>query len=125
MNSEKFVKQLNEVQDLMKDEKYKEAIVILEKLKIIEKKGEFDYTLTHKLYQLISNAHSLFNQQNIVKIMQELMIQKRIMPISELNELINQRTELEMKDSEFRRELEILILRGILPYNIEGDLVIF
>ncbi len=125
MELEKFVKRLNEAQELMKNEKFKEAIVILEKLKIIEKNGEFDYKLTHKLYQLLSNAHSLLNQQTIVKVMKELTIQQKTISVNELSELIRQRVDIDIKDGEFRRELEILILKGILPYSIEGDLIIF
>ncbi len=41
MNTQDFVKKLNDAQDLMSKEKYKEAIIILEKLKEIEKKTRF------------------------------------------------------------------------------------
>ena len=67
MEPHEFTKQLMEVQELMKTEKYAEALVILSKLKDIEKKGDFDYSLTHKLYQLDSNCHSLYNQEKILK----------------------------------------------------------
>lgn len=125
MDVEQFVKQLNEAQELMKDECYEDSIIILERLKVIEQQGEFDYKLTHKLYQLLSNAHSLLNQKIIVNAMKELLLKQKSIPINELNDLIKQRTNLNIKDGEFRREIEILILRGILPYNIEGDLIIF
>ena len=77
MNEEEFVKQLNEAHQLMKDEKFKESIIILEKLKDVEKKGEYSYGITHKLYQLISNAHSLYHQQEIQKFMGELLLQQK------------------------------------------------
>ncbi|MFW9951964.1 MAG: hypothetical protein ACFFKA_17740, partial [Candidatus Thorarchaeota archaeon] len=63
MNTEEFSSKLREVQNLMQQEKYDGAIQILETLKEIEKAGDFDYSLTHKLYQLLSNSKSLYNQQ--------------------------------------------------------------
>ena len=63
MDKQTFIGKLNEAQDLMKNEKYKEAVILLEKLREIEKKNEdFEYSLSHKLYQLISNSNSLYNQ---------------------------------------------------------------
>ncbi|MFX1396698.1 MAG: hypothetical protein ACFFAS_06595 [Promethearchaeota archaeon] len=125
MNVEYFIKQLNEAQDLMKEEKYEDSIVILERLKIIEEQGKFDYKLTHKLYQLLSNSHSFLNQKTIVNAIQELLIKQKSISIKELNDLIKERTNLNINDAEFRREIEILILRGILPYNINGNMIIF
>lgn len=125
MNEEEFVKQLNEAHQLMKDEKFKESIIILEKLKDVEKKGEYGYGMTHKLYQLISNAHSLYHQQEIQKFMGELLLQQKTITFSELNQLLKERMDLDLDVSIFRKELELLILRGLIACNIEGDRIIF
>ena len=62
MDKQTFIGKLNEAQDLMKNEKYKEAVILLEKLREIEKKNEdFEYSLSHRLYQLISNSNSLLS----------------------------------------------------------------
>ncbi|MFX1276102.1 MAG: hypothetical protein ACFFBP_06205 [Promethearchaeota archaeon] len=125
MNPNEFAQKLIEVQELMKDENYEEAIIILEKLKLIDQKGDFDYNLTHKLYQLISNSHSLYNQQVIVNEINSMMIKKKVITINELNQLISERTHLSLDDKEFKKEVELLILRGLLTGYIEGDLLIF
>ena len=62
MDSKEFQNQLTEAHDLMTHENYKDAIILLEKLKEAEKQSNFDYSLTHQLFQLLSNAHSLYNQ---------------------------------------------------------------
>ena len=60
MDANDFIKDLNDAQELMRNEKYKEALLLLGKLKEADKAGDFDYNLTHKLYQLISNFHPNF-----------------------------------------------------------------
>ncbi|MCJ7650443.1 MAG: hypothetical protein MUP85_17680, partial [Candidatus Lokiarchaeota archaeon] len=67
MKPNEFANRLNEVQELMAKEKYKEALVLLEGLKDLDKTSNFDYNLTHKLYQLDSNTRSLYNQQIILE----------------------------------------------------------
>ena len=125
MNPNEFAQKLVEVQDLMKNENYEEAIVILEKLKEIDKKGDFDYNLTHKLYQLISNTHSLYHQKIIVNEINSMMLKKKVYPISEIHQLINERTNLNLELADFKKEIELLILRNILTGSIDGDLLIF
>lgn len=122
MDSQEFVKKLSEVQDLMQKEKYKDAIFILDALKEIEKQGDFDYNLTHKLYQLISNTHSLYNQEIILKAMNESS--SKIVSFDTLLELVNKNSDLGLKKDILRREIELLILRGKLDVKIEKDTVI-
>ncbi|MFX1402011.1 MAG: hypothetical protein ACFE8V_12290, partial [Promethearchaeota archaeon] len=84
MKVKKFTDELNKVQELMSQEKYAEAITLLEGLKKIEKQGNFNYSLTHKLYQLDSNAQSLFNQQKILSLIFELSQQNKSIDFTEL-----------------------------------------
>ncbi|MHA1294638.1 MAG: hypothetical protein ACTSQJ_18535 [Promethearchaeota archaeon] len=125
MNKENFVKHLSKAQELMAEEKYKEAIVILEKLKEIEKKGDFNYDLIHKLYQLISNSHSLYNQQVIIKIIQKIAQNNNNLSLRHLLKLLREKENLKLDESILQREIEILILRGKLNSKIEGDNIIF
>ena len=119
MESQEFVKQLIEVQELMKEERYAEALVLLSKLKEIEKKGEFDYNLTHKLFQLDSNCRSLFNQDKILKQIQNFSQNQNSISFQELKESL--KTELNLDVGILRREVELLILRGLLKCKIEGN----
>ena len=123
MDSKEFVSSLNEVQDLMGEEKYEEALIILDELKEIERNGDFDYSLTHKLYQLISNSKSLLNQKIILSHIKEISKDKPSISFDELKELI--KNKLDISSDILRREIELLILRGLLTSKIEDNSIIF
>jgi len=125
MDTNHFTSKLREVQLLMKDEKYQEALIILDKLKEIEKAGNFDYSLTHKLYQLISNSYSLYNQQIILKVIQKESSQQELISFTELKEILKECENIDIDESILRREVEILILRSLLRCKIEGDELVF
>ncbi len=124
MNKNDFVSKLSEAQELMRDEKYKQAIIILEKLKVLEKEGDFNYNLTHKLYQLLSNAQSLYNQKIILEDIKSVS-NKNSISFQELNKMLSDKGELNIDIVILGREIEILILRGLLSCKIEGDKLIF
>ncbi len=124
MNKNDFVSKLSEAQELMRDEKYKQAIIILEKLKVLEKEGDFNYNLTHKLYQLLSNAQSLYNQKVILEAIKSVS-NKNSISFQELNKMLSDKGELNIDIVILGREIEILILRGLLSCKIEGDKLIF
>lgn len=125
MDSQEFLKRVNEVQELMKQENYKEAINIIEKLKEIEKNSTFDYSITHRLYQLDSNSRSLYNQQIILKTINNLSKKREIINFHELNREIKESVKLDLSNDILKREIEILILRNLLSCKIEGDKLIF
>ncbi|MFX1304833.1 MAG: hypothetical protein ACFFBV_13060 [Promethearchaeota archaeon] len=125
MNTKEFINQLNEVQKLMNLEEYKEAIMLLDKLKEIEKNSNLNYDITHKLYQLDSNSHSLYNQQIILKNINSLSNRRESISFQELNRILEESNELKLSNDILRREIEILILRNLLFCKIEGDSIIF
>ncbi|MFX0031386.1 MAG: hypothetical protein ACFE8E_05875 [Candidatus Hodarchaeota archaeon] len=125
MKVKKFTDELNKVQELMSQEKYAEAITLLEGLKKIEKQGNFNYSLTHKLYQLDSNAQSLFNQQKILSLIFELSQQNKSIDFTELRIKLKEKEQIELDEPNLRREIEILILRELLPCKIDEDKIVF
>lgn len=125
MDDQKFIKQLNEVQDLMQQEKYQEAVILIEKLKEFEKKNNYDYNLTHRLYQLDSNAHSLYNQQVILHIINDLSNRYDSISFQELNRVLKEKKELNLSNDILQREIEILILRNLISCKIDGEKLIF
>ncbi|NHJ19433.1 MAG: hypothetical protein EAX91_00715 [Candidatus Lokiarchaeota archaeon] len=125
METNDFVKSLNEVQDLMREEKYKDALIILDKLKEADKAGNFDYNLTHKLYQLISNSQSLYNQQRVLSIIKQISKKQKSISMLELMRILIDQENIELDEQLLRREVEILILRSLLNGRIEGDKIIF
>ena len=124
METKEIVKQLNIVRELMKEEKYDDAITLINKLKEIDKNNDFDYTFSHQLYQLDSNARSLFNQQIILKQIQEISSNQTSITFNNLNQLLKQKTELNLSNDILRREIEILILRNQLICKLDGENII-
>ena len=125
MEPKEFIDELNKVQDLLSQEKYSEAISLLENLKEIEKQGNFNYNLTHKLYQLDSNALSLYNQQKILDIISNLSQQQNSITFTELQKKLKEIENIALDETILRREIEILILRELLSCNIEGNKLFF
>jgi len=121
VSSQDFIEKLNEVQELMLKEDYKKAIIILDKLKTIDKQSDFNYNLTHKLYQLDSNVHSLYNQQLILKFIFNLSNKKKEISFEELLELLKKEESLEIDIGTLKREIEILVLRSLLTCSVEED----
>jgi hypothetical protein len=124
VSSQEFINQLNEVQELMLKEKYKKAILILDKLKTIEKENSYNYNLTHKLYQLDSNVRSLYNQQAILKYIYSLSISKKEISFKEIMDLLKKEESIEIDVGTLKREIEILVLRSLLTCKV-GENKIF
>jgi len=126
MNPKEFMDQLNKAQKLMNLEKYKEAIVILDKLKEIEKNSDynFNYGLIHTLYQLDSNCRSNYNQEIILTYIKKISNKQKLISLQELNQIIKKNEELDMDEDILRREVELLILRNLLTGTIKNDSII-
>jgi hypothetical protein len=125
MDVNEFIKQLNKAQDLMIQEKYNEAITLIKELKEIEKRGDFNYNLTHRLYQLDSNIHSLYNQQVILNHIIERSKKQKSVSLQEILLLIKKSANLDLSEDILKREIELLILRNLLNCKIDGDLLKF
>ncbi len=125
MNTKEFMNQLNKVQELMDLEKYKEAIILLDKLKEFEKNSNLNYDITHRLYQLDSNSRSLYNQQIILKQLNNISKMNYSISFHELNQVLKEKYKLELSNDILRREVEILILRNLLTCRIDGERLIF
>jgi len=123
MKPNEFADRLNEVQELMAKEKYKEALVLLENLKDLDKTSDFDYNLTHKLYQLDSNTRSLYNQQIILERLNSIGKEIDKISVAEFKEMLKLKDELLLEEPILRRELEILILRGIISIEFKGNML--
>ena len=125
MDANDFVKDLNDAQELMRNEKYQDALILLGKLKEADKAGDFDYNLTHKLYQLISNSQSLYNQQKVLSAIQKISQKRKSISFLELKEIVNEHENLDINEQVLRREVEILILRSLLEAKLEENDLVF
>ena len=124
ISSQEFINKLNEVQELMLKEDYKKAIIILDKLKIIDKQNDYNYNLSHKLYQLDSNVHSLYNQQIILQLIFERSREKKEIFFNELQEILKTEESLDIDIGTLKREIEILVLRSLLTCTIEDNRIL-
>jgi hypothetical protein len=125
MDANDFERDLNDAQELMSNEKYQDALIILGKLKEADKAGNFDYKLTHKLYQLISNSQSLYNQQKVLSTIQKISQNQKSISFPKLMVILKEQENLDLDVQILRREVEILILRSLLEGKIEGNDLIF
>lgn len=125
MDEKEFVEQLNKAKELMTQEKYNEAINLIEEIKEIERKSDINYNLTHRLYQLDSNIHSLYNQQVILNHISEISRKQKSVSLQEINLLIKRSAKLDISEDILRREIELLVLRNLLSCKIDGDLLNF
>ncbi len=125
MNTEEFMEQLNEAQNLMSQEKYKEAIVLLEELKEIDRETNLNYNLTHRLYQLFSNCQSLYNQKIILMHINEISKNSTSLTLQKLKQILKEEFKINLEEKILVREIELLILRGLLSCRIEDNKIIF
>lgn len=125
MDAKDFVKELNEAQELMKNERYSEALILLNKLKETDQAGDFDYNLIHKLYQLISNSRSLYNQQRILRVLKKISQDQKAISFLDLKDFLKEQEKFEIDEQILRREIEILILRSLLKAKLVGNDLIF
>ena len=127
MNPKEFIKLLNEARELMIQEKYTEAIAILEKLKNSDKNSEYDYNydLVHQLYQLDSNCKSAYHQQRVLEIIKNISIKNNSIKLDEIYKVLKGKGDLNISEEVLRREVELLILRNLLNCKLEGDQLIF
>ena len=125
MDANDFTRDLTDAQELMRKENYIEALVILNKLKEADKAGDFDYNLTHKLYQLISNSQSLYNQQRVLSVVKKISLEQKSISFNALNEILKKQENVELDELILRREVEILILRSLLDVKIKGNDLVF
>jgi len=124
MNPKEFIEKLNDVRGLMTQEKYFDAIQILDKLKKTEKNSNYNYDVIHQLYQLDSNCRSVYNQQIILNHLKNISDKKKSISFEELNQELKDKYNLNLNDQILRREVELLILRNKLYCKIDKDTII-
>ena len=126
MDAKEFIEKLNKVRNLMNQEKYIDALEILDILKNIEKTNEesLNSELTHQLYQLDSNCRSEFQQHLILTHLNKMMGKKASISFKDLNQKLSDKGILNLSSEVLRREVELLILRNRLQCRIDKETLI-
>ena len=127
MDISEFNEHLIAIRELMIQEKYSDALVTIDMLKELDKKGDndFSYNLMHQLYQLNSLCKSAFHQQIILKIINDKFDKKQSINFTELSQILRENDKLKIDDEVLKKEVELLILRNLLKCKIEGNQIIF
>ncbi len=125
MDTNDFISKLNKIQELLSKEEYEFALDIAQELITIEKEGDFPYNLTHRLYQLNSNAISLNNQSKILPSLQILKKSLKTIEIVEFHQYLKEKEGVSIDIEILRKELELLILRGKIKAIISNNVVSF
>ena len=124
MEELEFADQLRAANEMISAEKYEEALELLDRLKKIEKDAEYNYNLTHQLYQLDSNTRSLFNQKLILEHVNELSKISSSILFSDIKNKLVKENAINLDLSIIRREIELLVLRGLLSARLEEDNIV-
>ena len=119
----KFAVELEEAKELIKEKKFEEALLLLERMKGYND-DIFDDSMVHEFYMLHSNVQSTVRGK---------IIYDKLLPISESKEKILFQEAYEilgealigLNEEIIKRELEILILKGIAPWSSNEEYIIF
>jgi len=119
----KFAIELEEAKGLIKEKKFEEALLLLERMKSYND-DVFDDSMVHEFYMLHSNIQSTVRGK---------IIYEKLLPISESRDKVSYKeayTLLEealigLNEEIIRRELEIFILKGIAPWSSNDEYIIF
>jgi hypothetical protein len=119
----KFAVKLEEAKGLIKEKKLEEALLLLERMKGYND-DIFDDSMVHEFYMLHSNVQSTVRGK---------LIYEKLLPISESKEKISYQEAfgilgealIGLNEEIIRRELEILILKGIAPWSSNDEYIIF
>ncbi|HEC38931.1 MAG TPA: hypothetical protein ENI29_11900 [bacterium] len=127
MDISEFNEHLIAIRELMIQEKYSDALVTIDMLKELDKKGDndFSYNLMHQLYQLDSNCRSAFHQQIILEIIKDISNKEQSISLNKLYQILRDKSNLKIGNEILRKEVELLILRDLLKCKIEGNQIIF
>jgi len=130
MNSKKekvhtnnFKEELSIAEKLIQEEKFEQALSLLEKMKNYED-DEFNDALAHNFFMLYSNTQSIVRGKNIYR---------DLLPFSKIKEKASYKEIFEyLKDKNInldidtiKREIELLILKGLIFWKSKNNTIFF
>lgn len=129
MNSKKekvhknfFKEELSIAEKLIQEEKYEQALNLLEKMKNYD--DEFNDALAHEFFMLYSNTQSIVRGKNIYKNLLSLSKIKEKASHKEIFEYLSKKN-INLGIDAIKREIEILILKGIVPWKSNNNTIFF
>lgn len=118
-----FKKKLAEAEKLIQEQDFIGALNLLEKMKRYDDR-KFDDSLVHHFYMLYSNVQSRVHGDLIYENLLPLSEKMDKIAYSEVDTLLKKKG-VDLDSNIIKRELEILILKGIAPWTCNNEDIIF
>ena len=119
----KFKKELDKAEKLIKKKQFEEALCLLEKMKNYDN-DLFDDNLVHNFFMLYSNVQSVVRGKKIYENLLSLSRLRKKASYKEIFEYLKEKNIILDMDT-IKKEVEILILGDKAPWKANKDTIFF
>ncbi len=123
VNTNNFKEELSIAEKLIQEEKFEQALNLLEKMKNYDD-DVFDDALAHNFFMLYSNTQSIVRGKNIYKNLLSLSKIKEKASYKEIFEYLKDKN-INLDIDTIKREIELLILKGIVSWKSNNNIIFF
>ncbi len=123
VNTNNFKEELSIAEKLIQEEKFEQALNLLEKMKNYDD-DVFDDALAHNFFMLYSNTQSIVRGKNIYQNLLSLSKIKEKASYKEIFEYLKDKN-INLDIDTIKREIELLILKGIVSWKSNNNIMFF
>ncbi len=123
VNTNNFKEELSIAEKLIQEEKFEQALNLLEKMKNYDD-DVFDDALAHNFFMLYSNTQSIVRGKNIYQNLLSLSKIKEKASYKEIFEYLKDKN-INLDIDSIKREIELLILKGIVSWKSNNNIIFF
>ncbi|MCK4282354.1 MAG: hypothetical protein KAX10_09570 [Candidatus Lokiarchaeota archaeon] len=123
VNTNNFKEELSIAEKLIQEEKFEQALNLLEKMKNYDD-DVFDDALAHNFFMLYSNTQSIVRGKNIYQNLLSLSKIKEKASYKEIFEYLKDKN-INLDIDTIKREIELLILKGIVSWKSNNNIIFF
>jgi len=123
VNTNNFKEELSIAEKLIQEEKFEQALNLLEKMKNYDD-DVFDDALAHNFFMLYSNTQSIVRGKNIYKNLLSLSKIKEKASYKEIFEYLKDKN-INLDIDTIKREIELLILKGTVSWKSNNNIIFF
>lgn len=123
VHTNNFKEELSIAEKLIQEEKFEQALNLLEKMKNYDD-DVFDDALAHNFFMLYSNTQSIVRGKNIYQNLLSLSKIKEKASYKEIFEYLKNKN-INLDIDTIKREIELLILKGIVSWKSNNNIIFF
>ncbi len=123
VNTNNFKEELSIAEKLIQEEKFEQALNLLEKMKNYDD-DVFDDALAHNFFMLYSNTQSIVRGKNMNQNLLSLSKIKEKASYKEIFEYLKDKN-INLDIDTIKREIELLILKGIVSWKSNNNIMFF